>query len=300
MLDLKPEHKIIKEYYKSLRKLSESATKETAVRGAFERLLEDCSKKLGLHTQAEYTPKYSSRISIDGAILDYLNVPLGYWEAKDIYDDLAKEINNKFERGYPKNNIIFWTPERIILYQNSQIIFDNIIRDSEENLIQVLKAFFEFRSEPQITWEKAVENFKSEIPQAATGVIKLIETERKENPNFKDSFSKFSALCRSSINKNLSDAAIEEMLVQHLLTERIFSTIFNAHDFVRRNVIAREIENVIDSLTSRKFSRQEFLAPLDHFYTALENRAKTLDSYQQKQTFLNSVYEKFFQVFSDN
>lgn len=50
MLDLKPEHKIVTEYYKSLRKLSESVTKETSIRGAFERLLEDCSKKLGLHT----------------------------------------------------------------------------------------------------------------------------------------------------------------------------------------------------------------------------------------------------------
>ena len=36
------------------------------------------------------------------------------------------------------------------------------------------------------------------------------------------------------------------MLIQHLLTERIFRTVFDNPDFTRRNIIAREIENVIE------------------------------------------------------
>jgi predicted helicase len=35
------------------------------------------------------------------------------------------------------------------------------------------------------------------------------------------------------------------MLIQHLLTERLFRTIFNNPDFTRRNIIAAEIEKVI-------------------------------------------------------
>ena len=46
------------------------------------------------------------------------------------------------------------------------------------------------------------------------------------------------------------------MLIQHLLTERIFRTVFNNPDFTRRNVIAAEIEKVIDALTSQAFSRR--------------------------------------------
>ena len=45
-----------------------------------------------------------------------------------------------------------------------------------------------------------------------------------------------------SINPNLSEVAVEEMLIQHLLTERIFRTVFDNPDFTRRNVIANEIE----------------------------------------------------------
>ena len=62
--------------------------------------------------------------------------------------------------------------------------------------------------------------------------------------------------------------------------------------------IAREIEKVIQVLTASYFSRQDFLRSLDRFYGALEATADTIGDYSQKQTFLNTVYEKFFQGFS--
>jgi len=88
------------------------------------------------------------------------------------------------------------------------------------------------------------------------------------------------------------------MLIQHLLTERIFRTVFNNPDFTRRNVIASEIEKVIDALTSQSFSREGFLQSLDRFYKAIDSTAKTIDDFSQKQEFLNTVYEKFVQGFS--
>jgi predicted helicase len=85
------------------------------------------------------------------------------------------------------------------------------------------------------------------------------------------------------------------MLIQHLLTERIFRTVFNNPDFTRRNVIAAEIEKVIDAMTSQAFSRDSFLQSLDRFYKAIETTARTIEDFSQKQLFLNTVYEKFFQ-----
>ena len=88
------------------------------------------------------------------------------------------------------------------------------------------------------------------------------------------------------------------MLIQHLLTERIFRTVFDNPDFTRRNVIASEIENVIDALTSQSFSRDSFLQRLDRFYIAIERNADTITDFSRKQAFLNTVYEQFFQGFS--
>src|SRR5262249_25757999 len=142
-------------------------------------------------------------------------------------------------------------------------------------------------------WELAVDEFKAVIPELAAGVLKLIEQERSTNRRFIQAFDGFMVLCREAINPNLSVQAVEEMLIQHLLTERIFRRVFNNPDFAERNIIAREIEKIIQALTASYFSRQDFLKSLDRFYSALEAAADTIDDYSQKQTFLNTVYEKF-------
>ena len=64
------------------------------------------------------------------------------------------------------------------------------------------------------------------------------------------------------------------------------------------NIIAHEIDKVIQALTSQSFSREGFLTKLDRFYHAIEATAAAIDEYSQKQSFLNTVYERFFQGFS--
>jgi len=153
-------------------------------------------------------------------------------------------------------------------------------------------------SEPHIReWEAAVNEFSARIPEIAAGAMELIAAERKTNKAFVERFAVFAEVCRESINPDLKDDAVEKMLVQHLLTERIFRRIFDNPEFTRRNVIAVEIEKVIDSLTRKHFSRDQFLRPLDRFYKAIENAASQTTSYEEKQSFLNLVYEKFFQRF---
>ena len=89
------------------------------------------------------------------------------------------------------------------------------------------------------------------------------------------------------------------MLVQHLLTERLIRTIFDNPDFTRRNVIAAEVEKVIDALVSKSFNRDEFLKSLDRFYVAIEDAAAHASTdFAEKQHFLNTVYERFFQGYS--
>jgi len=128
--------------------------------------------------------------------------------------------------------------------------------------------------------------------------IEIIRKERTTNKQFMLAFDAFYETCKESLNPNLSENAVEEMLIQHLLTERIFSKVFDNPDFIQKNVIAKDIEKVINALASKSFSKNEFLKNLNRFYIALETAASTIDDYSQKQHFLNTVYEKFFQGFS--
>ncbi|MCX6147307.1 MAG: N-6 DNA methylase [Candidatus Kapabacteria bacterium] len=300
MLNLKPNNKPILDYYKSLDMfVRNNATHETAIKTAFQQLLTYCCRQMKYDLIPEYTiprlKRHNARI--DAAIVDSFKVPQGYWEAKDSKDDLAKEVKLKFENGYPRDNIIFQAPERAIIYQGSTLVLDEDI--TKPNILcDVLKELFNYKTDIQFDWEKTVEEFKQRIPESAELVINLIEEERKSNKRFVSAFDTFAELCKASINPNLSIKSLEEMLVQHLLTERIFRKVFENPDFVSRNIIASEIDKVIEALTSRKFNRSEFLKPLDRFYKVLEERASTIDDYSIKQSFLNTVYEKFFQGFA--
>ncbi len=298
-LNLKSSHKAVTKYYDELVSLSElGASHEGAVSPAFAALLRHCAGQFNQTLVEKYPLKIASHyIYVDGALLDNFNLPHGYWEAKDTDDDLDREIKKKFDAGYPKNNILFQEPNRIVLWQDSRKVFDADIT-KPEHLIEALKQFFEYEAPAYAQWDKSVEEFKLKVKELATILLELIDKERRTNQVFVQAFNDFVQLCQETINPNISIQAVEEMLVQHLLTERIFRKVFNNPDFVERNVIAREIEKVIQAMTSQYFSRNEFLKPLDRFYSAIETAAATIDDFSQKQSFLNTVYEKFFQGFS--
>ena len=299
-LNIKPTHKPIKNYYAELQEYdSIGAAHEGAVRTAFQNLLQHYCRQADLILVCEkthYTPE-KRRITPDGEVVDTFGLPYGYWEAKDTQDDLYVESDKKFAAGYPSKNIVVQSPTHALLYQHGQLQLDLDITEPR-NLVNVLQGFFAYQEENISAWHTAVSEFKETVPELGEKLTALIETERRNNPQFQKAFISFHEQCQTSINPNLSIAAVEEMLIQHLLTERIFRTVFNNRDFTRRNIIAREIENVIDALTSQTFDRNQFLQSLDPFYVAIEQTAATITDFSQKQGFLNTVYEQFFQGFS--
>jgi len=299
-LNLKPASAPVKAYYATLQRFASGHfDNEGNIRGAFEDLLKKCARQFDWTLVPEYPiPRKDGRpLSVDAALLDAFNLPRGYWEAKDTKDTLEVEMKKKFEAGYPRSNILFQRPDRALLFQDGRIAFHGPITDPQK-LVDVLRLFFEWRQPDHDSWDRAVSDFSERIPDIARGAMKLIEDERKKKGAFVERFAAFAELCRESINPDLKDEAVEEMLVQHLLTERIFRRIFDNPEFTRRNVIAAEIEKVIDSLTRRQFSRDAFLRELDPFYKAIEQAASTVEDYSEKQKFLNTIYERFFQSFN--
>ena len=301
-LNLKPNHKAIRDYYTTLQGYAQHAIRhEGAVSSPFETLLHACARQMNATLVPQYpmrAPK-GNRIVIDGAIIDEYGLPLAYWEAKDIDDDLARAVQEKREAGYPLDNILFQTPQRAILYQNGVETLDLDITEPA-NLIAVLQYLCAYVPPALDNWQTAVSDFREHVPDLANKLKELIEQRHKTDPAFKKAFTDFYDTCRTSINPELSQDAVEEMLIQHILTERIFRTVFNNSAFTRRNIIAREIENVVDELIRQAFSREEFLKPLDRFYVAIEQAAMLCKDFSQKQHFLNTFYEKFFQGFSED
>ncbi|EIJ42368.1 putative helicase [Beggiatoa alba B18LD] len=302
-LNLKPSSKAIKDYYAQIKDLLDANQQnEGAVAPKFSALIQHC---LSQYPQLDLVEQYSIKrdgrkpLRADGALVDKQTKVLlyGIWEAKDSKDKLKKEVEKKFKEGYPKDNILFQSPDYVILYQYGNLVFE----ESAENpahLITALELFLSYKPPVYEQWEEAIEAFKEKVGELGKALVNIINEELKKNKGFINAFEDFSQLCQASINPNLSQNAVIEMLVQHLLTERLFRTIFDNPDFASKNIIAQEIEKVIQALTAKSFSRKEFLKSLDRFYIAIEETASTIHAYSRKQDFLNAVYENFFQGFA--
>ena len=302
IINLKPNHKTIRDYYTTLHQYKQhNIIHEGAVSSPFETLLHACAKQVNATLVPQYgmrTPQ-GNRIVIDGVILDAYGLPFAYWEAKDIADDLTKAVQEKQNVGYPLDNILFQTPQRAILYQNGAEVLDVDITEPGR-LIETLQYLFAWTAPALDNWHTAVSDFRAHVPDLANKLKELIDQRHETDTAFKKAFNDFYETCRTAINPELSQDAVEEMLIQHILTERIFRTIFERSDFTSRNIIAIEIEKVSAALMRHAMSRDAFLKPLDRFYVAIEEAATLCKDFSQKQHFLNTFYEKFFQGFSED
>ena len=209
--------KLIERYYADLADFArQKVFFEGGIRQAFHRLLADVGKPLGWTLIAEQEKKINGKtIRPDGTFKDDLNLVRGYWEAKDTDDNLDAEIEKKRKAGYPLNNIIFEDTQTAVLFQNGQRILTVAMNDPAK-LADLVKQFFA-HIEPEIEeFEQAVEEFKGRVPDLAEGLKKKIDDAHRTNPAFKKAFADFFELCKTSLNPNLAQSAVDEMLINFI------------------------------------------------------------------------------------
>ena len=248
----------------TLKKVSGS-TRESVVREAFKDLLKGWARSHDLVFVPEYEieTKTKERRYVDGALLYELRVPFGYWEAKDEKDDLEAEIEYKFKRGYPQDNIIFEDSKFAILIQNRQEVIRCFVDDTR-GLEKLLNLFFRYERTEVSEFRKAVEQFKADLPAVFKALREMIE---------------------------------REMLIQHVLTEEIFSKVFGEDDFHRQNNVAKELYALEGTFFTGDLKKRT-LRGLDAYYAAIRSAAAQIGSHHEKQAFLKVIYENFYKVYN--
>jgi hypothetical protein len=299
VLELSPSDTIIKTYLRDIQHLEDQQiTHELGIKGPFQNLLDKAAKKRGWTLVPELsTYSGGKRVVPDGTVRDEFRLARGWWEAKDTSDRLAAEIQKKLKAGYPNRNTIFEDTRTAVLYQDRAEAGEYTLREPVK-VADLLNRFFSHDESDEREFQRAMDEFKSRIPDLAQSLHEHISEAHKRTPRFKQAFAEFVKLCRASLNPGLSEDQVDEMLIQHLLTERLMRNLFQNPDFTHRNIIAAQVQNVIDALASTSFSTSEFLKKLDPYYKAIEREGANLAHFTEKQDFLNSVYEQFFQRFS--
>ncbi len=290
----------IQQYYTRVDRMVQygGSNKETAVRNEFYNLINQyCEKKnLILVPELDIRLKTGKTITPDGTVKNALRLDFGYWESKANVD-LEYEIEEKIRKGYPLSNTIFEDSKKIILYQDGQRRLVADMRKAED-LDRTLHEFISFEPREVTEFNKAVEFFKQDIPHIVKGLREMIATQEGIiGGEFLKNRKAFLKLCQESINPNITVQDVNEMLIQHILTEEIFLAIFSDAQFLRENNIARELYKMEGTFFTGK-TKYDTLQSIKHYYDAIKAAAAPIADHHEKQTFLKIIYENFYKAYN--
>ncbi|MFA5375520.1 MAG: type ISP restriction/modification enzyme [Dehalococcoidia bacterium] len=291
---------LIQQYHTKVEKIIRygGSRNEGALRKPFQDLLEAyaLSKNLQLVTEVEVRTRSGKRVVPDGTLKDALRQDWGYWESKDEKDDLTAEIDAKFAKGYPSFNILFEDTHTAVLYQSGNEVLRADFTDAKA-LDALLSRFVSYEPKEVTDFHRAIEQFNADVPALVAELRAIIEEQHKANADFRKALTDFLSLCQKAINPRVEMADVREMIIQHILTEDIFMTVFDDPQFHRENAVARKLQEVLDTFyygaTQHKIHGR--IAP---YYETINARAAQISNYWEKQKFLKALYENFYRVYN--
>ena len=269
---------------------------ELHTRRAFENCLDAYCREHsdGLTLVAEQ--RTAKQVIPDGTVRDALRMARGYWEAKDIQDDLDAVIQDKLSKGYPRDNIIFENSDKAALFQNG-VETMRADMSSERELHRLIRRFLDYEL-PQIEEFRAAQRqFKADLPSVLGNLREAVEEAQLDNAGYQAAAAQFLALCQKSISPEVADADVREMLLQHILTKDIFLRVFAEDQFHRENNIAAQL----DALERTFFTgdtRRQAIDRLRAYYGVIGRAADEIADYAEKQGFLKAVYEDFYKAYN--
>ena len=293
-----PSYPHIEEYRAKLQELIEfgGSDNEENIRPAFQNCLDaychDHRERLALIPELKASPGNKP----DGTVKDSLRMARGYWEAKDSRDDLDAEIKVKFNRGYPRDNIIFEDSQTAVLVQNgNEAMRVDMSRDGE--LHRLIRIFLDYELPEIQEFQHAQSQFKTDLPTVLENLRATVAEAEADNPEYQEAASSFLDLCRRTIGPAVSPADVREMLLQHILTKDIFLSIFREDQFHRENNVARQLDRLERTFFTGDVRRQA-IDRLRAYYGVIGRAADEIADYAEKQQFLKAIYEDFYTAYN--
>ena len=263
-----------------------------AFQGCLEAYCRDHRDKLVL------VPQLPARAGIipDGTVKDSLRMARGYWEAKDSHDDLEAEIQRKFNRGYPRDNIVFEDSRTAVLFQNRQETMRADMARPRE-LHRLIARFLDYELPGIAEFRQAQQQFKADLPAVLANLRAAVAEAAESNPEYQAAAAAFRELCQRTIGPAVADGDVREMLLQHILTKDIFLRVFAEDQFHRENNIARQLDALEQTFFTGNVRRQA-IDRLRAYYSVIGRSADEIADYAEKQQFLKAIYESFYQAYN--
>lgn len=164
---------------------------------------------------------------------------------------------------------------------------DSIKVGPDDNIItidtKVQEAFDRFA-----TYGEALKEFGKNLGVIIEKTREMVENAATGNKQYDERVQGILKMCREVINDQMDKKDIKDMLIQHILTYRIFSMVYDNHDFHNTNAVARALESLKNLLNISN-------GHVD--YQTMELIAESITDSDQRQEFLKKIYETFYEKY---
>ena len=184
-------------------------------------------------------------------------------------------------------------PRHIVIESNaakgwSMDRFMNLIRvrggddflDVDERVHAAMDRFSDYRD--------ALKRFGENLEGIISRTRSMVDAAIEGNAEYEAAAGKLLVVFRKVINDSMTARDIRDMLVQHVLTYRIFSMVYDVEGFHATNAVARELESLRGMLDM----------PERHVdYSTMEVIAESITGTMERQEFLKRLYETFYEKY---
>lgn len=115
-----------------------------------------------------------------------------------------------------------------------------------------------------------------------------------KNAESKKKFEAFSKELKETLNGELSEEDVREMLGQHIVTKPVVDALFAGFPFSEKNPIAKAMSTMLEALDEAGMKSATKL--LDGFYNSVKIRTKNIKTEQDRQTVILELFDNFFKV----
>ena len=137
-------------------------------------------------------------------------------------------------------------------------------------------------------YKEALDRFGESLTEIIGKTKEAVDEAIRRNAEYQGRVQKFLGMCRDVISADMDGRDVRDMLVQHILTYRIFSMVYDERGFHHANVVARELESLKELLG---------VSDMRVNYDTMELIAESITGTEQRQEFLKKIYETFYEKY---
>ncbi len=145
-------------------------------------------------------------------------------------------------------------------------------------------------------YQEAQQKFLTELPGVTAALTRRLANAYQNHAEFSVKAHRFLELCQRTIGPQITYRHIDDMLIQHLLTEQTFLAIFPSSLFHRENHLAHAMAELALIFLHGE-ARVNLLSRLEPYFAAIRHAAAHTITSADKQRLLKQVYEDFYAAY---